>query len=52
VLLPAHMLLPSNHVSATQIERDNALVAAEADVEAQMAPLDDESQPKYLNKQG
>jgi hypothetical protein len=52
-LLPAHMLLPANHISASQMERDNAMVAAEADVEAQIATVtEEESQPRYLNKQG
>lgn len=53
-LLPAHALLPKVNITETQARRDAALIAAEAEVEAEEAMLFVETEPKqqYLNEQG
>ena len=52
-LLPAHALLPQVDISATQAGRDNALIAAEAEIAVDSAlPSQPKPRAQYLNDMG
>lgn len=49
-LLPAHAMLPQVDISKTQIERDNAMIAADGDGDAETQ--EDRPKTQYLNEIG
>lgn len=52
-LFPAHALLPQVEISETQVERDNALIAGEAEDAMERSPITQpKSKAQYLNDRG
>lgn len=49
-LMPIHAMLPQVNISATQIERDNAMIAAETEGDLEME--DDRPRTQYMNDRG
>lgn len=49
-LMPIHAMLPQVDISATQIERDNAMIAAETEGDLDME--DDRPKTQYMNDRG
>ena len=49
-LMPIHAMLPQVDISATQIERDNAMIAAETEGDLEME--DDRPKTQYMNDRG
>lgn len=49
-LMPIHAMLPQVDISATQIERDNAMIAAETEGDLEME--DERPKTQYMNDRG
>ena len=52
MLLPSHALLPQVQITKTQIERDNAMIAADGEGDDGDDVLDERPKTQYLNDQG
>jgi hypothetical protein len=52
VLLPSHALLPQVEITTTQIERDNAMIAADGEDDNGDDMLDERPKTQYLNDKG
>jgi hypothetical protein len=48
--MPIHAMLPQVDISATQIERDNAMIAAETEGDLEME--DERPKTQYMNDRG